>query len=106
MPFEPARPTVVERAAFKPGKCAVTHDIDGPFLDCGVKYENRGYWHRLYLHLPWIEQQARQHLGMVPKSEIAGLKARVERAEAELEAIQIQAKAISSAEKALEAVKA
>ena len=58
-----------------------------------------------YEHVPYYRQLF-QHLGMVPKSEIAGLKARVERAEAELEAIQIQAKAISSAEKALEAVKA
>lgn len=97
MPPEPATPTVVQRAAFPPGKCLITHDIDGPFLDCGIKFEVRGYWNRMYLHLPWIEEQARKHLGMVPRSELAALKDEKAALEDELEALQMAFDALHGA---------
>lgn len=89
MPPDPVVPAVVERAVRAPGKCAVTHDIDGPFLDCGIAYENRGYWHRLYLHLPWVEEMGRKHCGMVPRSEYEALEQRLEDAEQDAEALQV-----------------
>lgn len=104
MPPEPARPAIVQRAHFRPGKCEVTGDIDGPFVDCGIKKEHMGYWNRMYLHVPWVEQIARQLLGMVPRSEIEELKERLKRAEDELEDIQIQAEKINEAERAIKEV--
>ena len=97
MPPESTRPTVVQRAAFPPGKCLVTHDIDGPFLDCGIKYEVAGYWNRMYLHLPWIEEQARKHLGMVPRSELADLEAENETLRDDIEALNLAFDALTTA---------
>ncbi len=74
MPPSPSTPTLVQRAGFPPGRCAVTGDIDGPFIDCGISYENRGYQQRLYLHAPWVAQIARQKLGMVEAAEKARLE--------------------------------
>ena len=85
MPRATIAPKLVQRATHRPGKCAVTADIDGPFIDCGIEYENRNYWTRLYLHAPWVEQVARDCLNMVPRSEIAALEARVKEAEAKLD---------------------
>ncbi len=82
-PSLPQHPFVTKRATQPPGKCAVTHDIDGPVLDCGVSYENRGYWQRLYLHLPWVEEQGIKHCGLVSKDEISILEDRLEELEAE-----------------------
>lgn len=95
MPPEPMRPQVVQRAAFPPGKCIVTHDIDGPFLDCGIKYEVAGYWNRMYLHLPWIEEQARKHLGMVPRAELEAVEAEKEALLDDLEALNIAFEALT-----------
>lgn len=106
MPPEYQHPFVVQRAGFRPGKCIVTGDIDGPFLDCGIKYEKDGYWNRLYLHLPWVEQVARDHCGMVPRSEVTDLQNRVEAAERKLEALVTDSKALAEAERVIEEVAA
>ncbi len=95
MPRETSRPTLVEKAKLPPGKCAVTGDIDGPFIDCGIKYENRGYWQRLYLHAPWVEQIARQHLGMVKDTD----DSEVEELKSELEALRMAFDALTDARK-------
>lgn len=97
MPPERLEPHVVQRAAFKPGKCAVTADIDGPFLDTAVKYENRGYWHKLYLHLPWIAEMARKHCGMVERSEQEALKEEIKMLEEDRDALQMAFDALSGA---------
>jgi hypothetical protein len=60
-------PRIVEHASQPPGKCAVTGDIDGPFIDTGkdiVDPANANLIYRIYLHVPYVEQLARQ-LGMV-----------------------------------------
>lgn len=89
MPPRPARPTLVQRAAFRPGKCAVTGDIDGPFIDCGIEFENRGYWTRLYLHAPWVAQVARDQLGMLHADDRAVLEDRIEELEDENNALNM-----------------
>ena len=88
---------LVQRAARPPGKCAVTGDIDGPFVDCGIKYENRGYWTRLYLHAPWVEQVGRDLLGMVPQDELEAVEDEKKVLEDELEALQIAFDALTNA---------
>lgn len=95
MPNEYVRPTFVERAKLPPGKCVITGDIDGPFIDCGIKYENRGFWTRMYLHTPWVEQVARDLLGMLPRSEKVRLEARIAELESEKEALDIAFQALS-----------
>ena len=98
-PSLPQHPFITKRATQPPGKCAVTGDIDGPFLDCGKSYENRGYWQRLYLHLPWLEEQAVKHLGLVSRDEISSLEDRAEAAEEELEALRTAFDALTDARK-------
>lgn len=93
------QPHVVERATHKPGKCVVTGDIDGPFLDCGLEYENRGYWHHLYLHLPWIEEMGRKHCGMVSATDYQALKDELKAKDEELEVLQIAFEALTDARK-------
>jgi hypothetical protein len=60
-------PRLVEHASQPPGKCIVTGDIDGPFIDTGrdmVDPLNPNMVFRVYLHAPYVEQLARI-LGMV-----------------------------------------
>lgn len=86
---------LVQRAVRPPGKCAVTGDIDGPFIDCGIKYENRGYWTRLYLHAPWVEQVGRDQLGMIPRSDYEALQDEKAALEDEFNALQMAFDALS-----------
>ena len=88
---------VVQRAQLPPGKCIVTHDIDGPFLDCGIEYEVAGYFNRLYLHLPWIEEMGRKHLGMVPASALEDKDTEIEELKDELLALEMAIDALSDA---------
>lgn len=97
MPPDPTVPMLVQRAVRPPGKCAVTHDIDGPFIDCGIKYENKGYWTRLYLHAPWVEQVGRELLKMVPRSDYEALSDEKKAVEDDLEALQIAFDALTNA---------
>lgn len=111
MPKDYTRPTLVERATRSPGKCWVTGDIDGPFIDFGVKFDpaifnNKNLWSRLYLHAPLIEQIARDSLDMVPRSEVEDLARRVREAEAEVIQIRLKAEKISEAEEILAGVSA
>lgn len=67
---------IVEKATMPPAKCAVTGDIDGPFIDTGGYCPNVDPY--IYLHVPVVEQMARELLGMVPAAEVDELKAKVE----------------------------
>ena len=62
-----------------------------------MSYENRGYWQRLYLHLPWLEEQAVKHLGLVSNDELSALEDRAESAEEELESLRMAFDALSGA---------
>jgi hypothetical protein len=55
-------PCIVDKATVPPGRCAVTGDIDGPFIDTGkdiVDPGNPNLIFRIYLHVPYVEQMAR-----------------------------------------------
>ena len=106
MPPQPIKPTVVQKAGFRPYKCNVTGNIEGPFLDCGVKWEQQGYWHRLYLDLQWLEEMGRKHLDMVPRARVDELARRVREAEAELHQIKLKSEKLDEAEKMLAEVRA
>ena len=82
-------PRIVDRAELPPGKCAVTGDIDGPFIDTGtdmVDPANINMKYRIYIHLPYLKFNiARDLCGLVdpeeaPESDV--LEAYRERAEA------------------------
>lgn len=64
---------IVENAVKPPGKCIVTGDIDGPFIDTGCYAGEIDPY--VYLHVPYVEQAARELLGMVSKEEVEKLKA-------------------------------
>ena len=66
---------IVEKATMPPAKCALTGDIDGPFIDTGTYCANIDPY--IYLHVPIVEQMARELLGMVPAAEVEDLKAKV-----------------------------
>lgn len=66
---------IVERAERPPAKCAVTADIDGPFIDTGAYCPNVDPY--IYLHVPLVEQMAREMLGMVPKEDVEKLTEQV-----------------------------
>lgn len=63
---------IVEKAEMHPAKCCVTGDIDGPFIDTGSWSDS--IEPRIYLHVPLVEQYARDLLGMVPKTEVEKLE--------------------------------
>lgn len=47
-----AKVKVVPTAQFRPGKCAVSADTRGPFIDTGVTIPRYG---RIYLSIPWVK---------------------------------------------------
>mgnify|MGYP001573556033 CR=1 FL=1 len=67
---------IVEKATQPPAKCIVTSDIDGPFIDTGAWAGEVDPY--IYLHVPLVEQMARDLLGMVPEEEVASLREAVE----------------------------
>ena len=62
---------IVEKAEQPPAKCAVTGDIDGPFIDTGAWLPQVDPY--IYLHVPLVEQMARDLLGMVPEKDVQAL---------------------------------
>lgn len=93
-------PKIVEKANMPPAKCAVTGDIDGPFIDTGAWCANVDPY--IYLHVPYVEQLARDLLGMVPKSEIEELRAKVEELEGRVEDYGKLARLVGEMESELE----
>lgn len=67
---------IVTRAEQPPAKCAITGDIDGPFIDTGCWLPEADPY--IYLHVPVVEQMARDLLGMVPEEEVTALRDAVE----------------------------
>ncbi len=95
MPEVPVKPTVVNKARFRPGKCMVTGDIDGPFLDCGIWSTPNQEGERVYLQTAWVEQVAKWQLGMVPASEVEGLKEENAELRSEVKALEMAFDALS-----------
>jgi hypothetical protein len=70
-------PKLVDEAKRRPGKCLVSRDIEGPFIDTGCWAREHDPY--LYLSVRWVEEVAADLLGMVPAKEVeerfAGLEA-------------------------------
>ena len=66
---------VVDRAEHPPGLCAVTADIDGPFLDTEAwcPYVDP----RIYIHVPVVEQMGRE-IGMVSGEKVSEMQAKLD----------------------------
>ena len=77
---------IVDRATNPPAKCAVTGDIDGPFIDTGSWCQNVDPY--IYLHVPWVEEVAWKLLDMIPKAEYEKLEERLEDLEIEIERLR------------------
>lgn len=104
MPSEAQFPCLVDRATEPPGKCAITGDGDGPFIDTGLyaddphglqDAEHPELRYRVYLSVPYVKHNiARDLLGMVdpedaPESdELAEARTRAEAAELALGLVQ------------------
>lgn len=86
---------LVERATQHPQKCLFTGDIDGPFIDTGVKFDPGGslYTHA-YIHAPYWEQVARELLGMRPASEVEAMQEQVKALGEEIEGLREQLNAM------------
>lgn len=63
---------IVEKAELPPAKCAITGDIDGPFVDTESWLPEVDP--RIYLHVPVVKQIARDLLGMVPEEDVQDLR--------------------------------
>jgi hypothetical protein len=90
---------IVERAEIAPAKCAVTGDIDGPFIDTGSWCPNADPY--IYLHVPYVEEIATKLLGMVSKKEVAKLEAKVKDLTEQVEKFAVAEDALKALEGAL-----
>lgn len=59
-----------------PANCVVSGDIDGPFIDTGVRCDQVAPY--IYLHVPVVEFYARELLEMVPKAEVEAMRKQLE----------------------------
>lgn len=66
---------LVDKALNAPGKCLVTGDFDGPFIDTGCWASVDDPY--VYLHVPLIEYYGRELLGMVSQEKVEELKTQV-----------------------------
>ncbi len=75
---------IVDRAEMPPAQCAITGDIDGPFIDTGswavhdIPTPDGWQLPRVYLHVPVVKQMARDLLGMVPEEDVQALREAVD----------------------------
>lgn len=69
-------PQIVDKAAWGPGQCLFSQDIEGPWVDTGVRVP----WVNPYgyVSVRYWRDVARELLGMVPVEEVQGLRERVE----------------------------
>jgi len=83
-------PQIVEEAKFRPGKCLASGDTEGPFIDAGRWTREHDPY--VQLSVRWVEEQARNLLGMVSRAEVderyAKLEAEVQEYAEKLMALQ------------------
>lgn len=74
-----AKPKVVPTAARRPGRCAISKETQGPFLDTGKDIPRFG---RVYLSFRWLEPMLRnnEHLNFIPETEVEELREQVREA--------------------------
>ena len=65
---------ITPTAKFRPGKCAISGDTQGPFFDTGILIPRFG---RLYLSIPHLKLRLNEH-GLLDTEEVASLKAVLE----------------------------
>lgn len=61
-------PRIVTEATKAPGQCLASRDAEGPFIDTGLYAAHHNPY--IYLSVPWLEQTAKDVLGMVPAKEV------------------------------------
>lgn len=61
-------PRIVEQAPMPPGQCLFSQDIDGPFIDTGVKAPWVSPYG--YISVKYVEFLARELLNMIPGHEV------------------------------------
>lgn len=93
---------IVEKAELPPAKCAITGDIDGPFVDTESWLPEVDP--RIYLHVPVVKQIARDLLGMVPEEDVQDLRDAVSHLSDMCEELQEQVKAYETIEQARKVV--
>lgn len=59
---------IVDKALRSPGKCILSGDTDGPFIDTGIQSDSITPY--VYLHVPVVEYIAREKLGMLTRAEV------------------------------------
>jgi hypothetical protein len=83
-------PKLVDQAKRRPGKCLASRDTEGPFIDTGCWTREHDPY--LYLSVRWVEEQARDLLGMVPAKEVeerfAGLELELREQAEKLKALE------------------
>ena len=65
-----AKTQVVKNAKFRPGKCALSNDTQGPFLDTGREIPRYG---RVYLSFKWLDEHLRT-AGYLSQQQVAELQ--------------------------------
>ncbi len=61
-------PKLVDNADRRPGRCLASRDTEGPFIDTGCWTREHDPY--LYLSVRWVEENARNLLGMVSAKEV------------------------------------
>lgn len=61
-------PHIVDQATNPPGKCLVSRDETGPFIDTGCYAMHHNPY--LYLSVRWVKEVAQNLLGMVPAEQV------------------------------------
>jgi hypothetical protein len=61
-------PKLVDEAKKRPGKCLASRDVEGPFIDTGSWAREHDPY--IYLSVRWVEEVAKDLLGMVPAKEV------------------------------------
>lgn len=69
-------PRIVEQAEMPPGQCLFSQDAEGPWIDTGLYAP----WVKPYgyLGVRYVEELARDLLGMVPGKQVRDLEAQLE----------------------------
>lgn len=75
---------VTETARRRPGKCALSGETQGPFLDTGQTVPRYG---RVYISLKWLEQPLRE-LGYLKKTDVEELTEENKSLQSEVERLQ------------------